>query len=293
MSEYIIKTYQEEFIEDQVRIGTESTKNWLLFGQTPVDRLKEAYSQPDFDPETRLYCFKGEEMVGFLTSRIVPEQEDGKTIGTVSPPLVLEGHEEAFDLLLSKGVETLKKKGANILRFFANDTWGLSTKVPEKHGFEFKNHTAYLVSQKMSDISTIDVEEEVLLYDKERDLDELVEIFVNELGMTKEQAIQNFEVIDTAENILGHFIIRKDDKIAARTYAQIDPEQNVAYVGYIYATEDKYRQELVSKIVNECKEKEVAELKSFLFGGMMEKLDDYKAMGFEQESKSSMYEKEL
>lgn len=293
MSDYVIKTYQEKFIEDQVRIGTEVSKNWLLFGQTPVDRLKEAYSQPDFDPETRLYCFKGEEMVGFLTSRVIPEKEEGKTIATLSPPLVLEGHEEAFGLLLSEGVKILQIKGAEIIRFFANDSWGESAKVPEKHGFEFKRDTAYLVSQKLDNISTTEVKEDVLLYDKERDLDELVAIFVKELGMTEEQAIQNFEVIDTAENILGHFVIRKDNKITARTYAQIDPELNVAYVGYIYATEDKFREELVSKIVNECKEKEVSELKSFLFGGMMEKLKDYEGMGFKQESKSSMFEKEL
>ena len=293
MSEYTIKTYQEEFIEDQVKIGIEVTKNWLLFGQTPADRLKEAYSQPDFDPETRLYCFKGEEMVGFLTTRVVPEQEEGKTIATVSPPLVLEGHEEAFDLLLSKGIKTLENKGANVLRFFANDSWGKSARIPEKHGFEYKRDTAYLVSQKMSDIDTIEVKEDVLLYEKKRDLDELVQIFVKELGMTEEQAVQNFEVIDTAENILGHFIIRKDNKIVARTYAQVNPEQNEAYVGYIYATEDKYREELVSMIVNKCKEQEIDELKSFLFGGMMEKLDDYKNMGFKQESKSSMFEKEF
>ncbi len=293
MTDYIIKTYQEEFIEDQVKIGTEVSKNWQLFGQTPVDRLKEAYSQPDFDPETRLYCFKGDEMIGFLTTRVIPEQEEGKTIATISPPMVLEGHEEAFSLLLSEGTKTLKNKGAEILRFFANDTWGESAVVPQKHGFEFKRDTGYLVSQKMSDISTIEVKEEVLLYDKERDLDELVEIFVKELGMTEEQAVQNFEVIDTSENILGHFVIRKDNKIVARTFAQVNPEQNEAYVGYIYASEDKFRQELVSKIVNECKEKEVAELKSFLFGGMMEKLEDYKSMGFKQEGKSSMYEKNL
>ncbi len=293
MTDYIIKTYQEDFIEDQVRIGTEVSKNWQLFGQTPVDRLKEAYSQSHFDPETRLYCFKGDKMVGFLTTRVVPEQEDGKTIATISPPMVLEGYEEAFDLLLSEGVQTLKNKGAEVLRFFSNDTWGESAKVPEKHGFEFKQDTAYLVSQKMSDIKTTEVKEEIIPYNKERDLDELVEIFVKELGMTKEQATQNFEVIDTTETVLGHFIIRKGDKIVARTYAQVNPEQNEAYVGYIYATDDKYRQELVSKIVTQCKEKDIAELKSFLFGGMMEKLEDYKAMGFKQESKSAMYEKDL
>ena len=59
MTDYEIKHYQEGFIENQVKIGTEASKEWQLFGQTGVERLKEVYAQPEFDPETRLYCFKG------------------------------------------------------------------------------------------------------------------------------------------------------------------------------------------------------------------------------------------
>ena len=293
MTDYTIKKYHEGFEEKQAELGTEVSKNWQQFGQTPADRLKEAYSQPEFDPETRLYAFKGEEMVGFLTSAVNQEQEDGKTIATLSIPIVKVGHEEALTLLMDKALQTLKDKGTEVVRTVASNTWGDYAKIPEKWEFEKVRVNAYLVSQKLDSIKTVDDVENVLLYDKERDLDQLVEIFVKELGMTEEQAIQNFEVIDTAENILGHYVVRVDDKIVARTFAQIDPEQNESYVGYIYATDEKYRKQLISKIVHQCKEKGIEEVKSFLFGGMVDKIDEYKEMGFEKQGKSMLFEKKL
>ncbi|NHJ32845.1 MAG: hypothetical protein FK732_08280, partial [Asgard group archaeon] len=68
MPKYEIKSYQEEFLEAQEKVGTEATKEWQAFGQTPAAQLKQIYSQEGFDPETKLYAFKGDEMVGFLTS---------------------------------------------------------------------------------------------------------------------------------------------------------------------------------------------------------------------------------
>ena len=66
MSEYIIKTYKEGFEEEQEKVGAKVAQDWINAHQTPADRLKEVYSQPEFDPETRHYCFKGDKMVGFL-----------------------------------------------------------------------------------------------------------------------------------------------------------------------------------------------------------------------------------
>ena len=71
MSDYEIKIYEAGFEEAQAQLGTELTQDWQDFGQTPADRLKQYYSAEDFDPETRLYAFKGEEMVGFIVARIL------------------------------------------------------------------------------------------------------------------------------------------------------------------------------------------------------------------------------
>ncbi len=293
MTDYELKHYQEGFIENQVKIGTEVCKGWQLFGQTNAERLKEVYSQPEFDPETRLYCFKGEEMVGFLTTSILPEKVEDKTIGNLSPPMVLEGHDEAKDLLITKAVETLKAKGANILRTYANDTWGEYQEIAERLQFKHIRDTAYIVGQNVKSLEIKEDTTAVLSYDKERDLDELVGIFIKELGMTEEQARQNFDVIEKSEGILGHYVIRDDEKIVARTYAAKTADLPEVYVGYIHATEEKYRLQLIAKIVDLCKEQEIDELRALLFGGMVAKLDEYEKMGFAKISSSSMYEKEI
>ncbi len=293
MTDYEIKHYQEGFLENQFRIGTEVSREWQLFGQTNIERLKEIYSQPDFDPETRLYYFKGEEMVGFLTSTIVPEKIDDKTIGNLSPPLVLEGHEEAKELLVSKAIDILKSKGAEVVRTFANDTWGGHKETAEKLDFKLIRDTAYMVGLNVNDLTISEEATDVLEYDKERDLEELVQIFMNELGMTEEQAQQNFEVIETSEDIIGHYVIRDDEKIVARTYVAKNADLPEVYVGYIYALEDKYRLQLIAKAVETCKEKGIDNLNALLFGGMIAKLDEYEKIGFSKLNSSSMYEKEI
>ncbi len=293
MTEYTIKTFQEEFIENQFKIGTEVGKNWQLFGQTSVEGLKEAYSQEGFDPETRLYCFKGEEMVGYLTSAVLPEQEEGKTIANLSIPMVLEGHEEAIELLMEEALKILKTKGADIVRTGTSETWGNFAKIPEKWEYKYVRDTGILVNQDISNITTVEETKNVVVYNKERDLDELVQIFVKELGMTEEQAVQNFDLIDNSENILGHYVVRKDDKIVARTYAALDPEEPTVTIGYIYATDEDAKMELVSKIINASKEKEMKNVQAFLFGGMIAKLEEYEAMGFQKVGKGSLFEKEL
>jgi hypothetical protein len=293
MTDYEIKTYQESFLEDQVKVGTEASKEWQLFGQTNLERLKEAYSQPDFDPETRLYCFKGEELVGFITSAILPEKEDGKTIANLNPPLFLEGHNKAKELLITKTVDTLKSKGANVIRTFANDTWTGYREIAEKMEFTKIRDTAYLVGLKVSTIGISTDTTGVLDYDKDRDLEELVQIFIKELGMTEEQALQNFEVIENSEEMIGHFVIRDGKKIVARTYVAKNTDLPEIYVGYIYAVEDKYRNQLISKAVEVCKEKGIDDLRALLFGGMVAKLGEYEQLGFTKISESSMYEKEV
>ena len=42
MSDYVIKSYEEGFIEEQVKVGTIAIKDWQYFGQTQADQLREA-----------------------------------------------------------------------------------------------------------------------------------------------------------------------------------------------------------------------------------------------------------
>ena len=70
MTDYVIKTYDESFLEKQVEIGTHFAKKWLTFTQSNAEKLKQIYSQDNFDSDTRLYCFKDKEMVGYIGATI-------------------------------------------------------------------------------------------------------------------------------------------------------------------------------------------------------------------------------
>ncbi|HUU77133.1 MAG TPA: hypothetical protein VMX55_02230 [candidate division Zixibacteria bacterium] len=47
------------------------------------------YSQPDFDSETRHYCFHENKMVGFMVSKVLPVGDDGIKKAALDFPLVL------------------------------------------------------------------------------------------------------------------------------------------------------------------------------------------------------------
>ena len=112
MTKYTIKYYQKGFEEDQERIGLIVSKSFIAPYQTLARYLKQDYSREGFDPETRLYAFKGEEMVGFITSKIVQDEKNGIKKANLTPPKVLPEHDEVVsELLFKKAVEVLKSKG--------------------------------------------------------------------------------------------------------------------------------------------------------------------------------------
>ncbi|MHA2166495.1 MAG: hypothetical protein ACXAAT_11585 [Candidatus Hodarchaeales archaeon] len=83
--EYVIHTYREEYLDDHVRIETNERKRWDIIVRPDKEQVKteltQRYSQLDFDPETSLSAFKGDEMIGFITSSIY--EEDSVTKGTM------------------------------------------------------------------------------------------------------------------------------------------------------------------------------------------------------------------
>jgi len=149
MSKYDIKSYQESFLEAQEKVGTEATKDWRGFGQTPATRLKQIY----FDPETKLYAFKGDELVGFLTSTIVPESEDGIKRANLEFALCLPEHEECADLLFEKAVENLKKKGVQKIQTRVGEVYKGTVEKAKKHGLNYSRDLYILLEAKIKDLS--------------------------------------------------------------------------------------------------------------------------------------------
>ncbi len=297
---YVLKNYQKEFVEAQERVGKEATKDWKSFAQTPAEQLRQIYSQEDFDPETRHYCFKDGELVGFLSSTVLKESGGGIKRANLEFPIVLPGHEEAGDLLFEKAIKVLKAKGVSVVRTRVSELWGETMKLAARWGYTFAEEliTLYSIELDAATIREIPGLEEVTDYDHGRDLEQMVDIFVRDYGMTPEQAHTNFVTIEKSDQVIAHLVIRKEGKITGRTLAlPYDKEPTRAYTTTIYAAEERQRKMLLTKTLKKCKEKGIKKLDASIGGNMLKSKDQfvelYKSFGFNYRAAISMYEKKI
>ncbi|MCY3413580.1 MAG: hypothetical protein INQ03_18200 [Candidatus Heimdallarchaeota archaeon] len=144
---YEIKPFQEAYIGDQYRIGASIYNLWPMGGQTKIKELKESYSKEDFDPETRLYAFINDEMVGFITTKLLENNE-----AYFEWPYVLRDHRIAEELLINRAIDVLKAKGVTKLITRAGNYWGRTRDLAEHYRFTYDRD---IVSSGLFKISVI------------------------------------------------------------------------------------------------------------------------------------------
>ena len=292
MSDYVIKQYEEGFIEEQVKVGNIAVQNWKYFGQTPAEQLKEVYSREDFDPETRLYCFKDEKMVGFLTARVV-ENEDDK-FGFLRLPFALPDHEEVSELLFNKIVEVFKNKDISNIRADAAEPWGNTLDLVKKWNFKEREVNFYTYELDMKDLKDFGVDEtiEVADFDYDRDLEQMVEIFMKEFGYNEDAAKRNFETIKAFDGVIAHLVVRDNDKISGRALAYLTDDPKLAINGYIYG-EGETQKALQKAVFEKTKEKGVERMQMF-FNALNEGIiPTYEQFGFKLACKGITFEKDI
>ena len=292
---YTIRSYQEEFLEEQERIGKEVTKNWKSFAQTPADQLKQVYSQLGFDAETRLYCFKDGELVGFLTSKV---EENGKA--SLEFPMVLPDHKEAEQLLFDEVLKVLRKKGVKTVETRVSEGWGTTVDMAQKWGYTFAEELAIAYSGDMNTLDILDVPglEEINDYDHDKDFEQMVDIFIKNFQMTPEQARANFEALENAgDKVLAHVVIRKEGKIIGRAMALRQDDPAKAFMGTVYVTEENQRKLLLTKILTICIEKGITRLDGLISRDLFHIKDElmslYESLGCVQMTTLSFYKKEI
>ena len=52
MTEFLVKSYEPGFEEEQTKIGSEIIRNWVWPYQYNLEFLRKYYTSEDFDPET-------------------------------------------------------------------------------------------------------------------------------------------------------------------------------------------------------------------------------------------------
>ena len=111
MNNYIIRPYQPGFDAHQAQIGINVALNWVWPFAYDQDDLLKIQSQPDFDPETHLYCFLGDEMVGYLSLSPITIPDTRLSTVRLDFPRMKPGHEQAAPLLIENTLERINKKG--------------------------------------------------------------------------------------------------------------------------------------------------------------------------------------
>jgi hypothetical protein len=136
---YILRNYQKGDEAEQARIGIEVAQKWIWPYAYDKEDLLAMHAQPDFDPETRVYCFLGDEMVGYMYSLVKPMGDDGVTSAYLDFPRMVPGNEPAAELLIEKTLQTLHHKGVSRLYGHVNTMVPGDIRLAEKMGFTIKD----------------------------------------------------------------------------------------------------------------------------------------------------------
>ncbi len=296
MSDYELKNFQKGFEEDQARVGIKVASNWIFAHQTPADRLKEVYSQPNFDPETRHYCFKGKEMVGFLTTRILEEEEGKPKKASLVFPSVLPGHEKATELLYEKAVEILKNKGVEVVETYASALCGNQVDLANKYGFKYvKDVENLLFTLKVSNIDEKEDTSKIRKFDKEKDLEAWIKLVKKYDEADDERIKRIVEELGEDENSIAHLVIEEDGKIVGTTLVWRNPiNTSSANLAHTYFTDVKYLKQLTAKAVKIAKKENIDYFLIWLFGKRLSLKKDFEQLNVNYAQPStSLFEKEI
>jgi len=188
---YEIRSYEHSFLEDHVKIGSSIYNKWRMGGQTKLEQLEKAYSKIGFDPETRLYGFHNDKMIGFITCALIPKKEnENKQKAHFEWPYVLQEHRECEKQLIEKAFEVLKNKGAEILVSRSGNYWGRSRDLAESYGFIYQNdivRTTVIELGSFDPIKNVD-HSKIQNFNAEAHGPAVIHWMMNSLNRTEEQA---------------------------------------------------------------------------------------------------------
>ena len=297
MEEYALKNYQKGFEQVQAEVGYQVAQTWQFAHQTHAERLKVIYSEPGFDPETRHYCFKGEEMIGFLTSKVIEPKEDGRKRASLVFPSILPGYEGASDLLLEKAFSTLKQKGVEVVETYVSAISGNNYDLTQKWGYKFvKDNDNLVYILNGVDLKEIGEDIKVRDFDKNKDLEKWLALVREYDDLTPEnekQLLQNLN--DEVGSIIAHLVIEDDGEIVGTTMIfrnEIKPE--TANLPFTYVTETKYLHALAAKVKEVGKKENIDLFFAWLYRGRLQLRKHFDALNFKYGQPSAgLFEKEL
>ena len=298
MSEYTIKQYNESFIEKQVEIGNTYANRWISYGQTPVDQLRERYAAEDFDPETRLYCFKGEEMVGFIGANVREVEEEDKKIKRAGTRLAftLPKHDEAFGLLYDQLIEVLKQKEVDEIetpQTVLNDDY---YERAEKLGFSKVREFTNIFTCEIAKMVPFETDYEIIDYNHETDVDQVKKMLIEAYPNIGDNLDTYVEGIATNENLESYRVIKEGDEILAYCATTSGQAEETAQTGLLIGKNSELKRHLISDALIGLKKKGFKQAIIFLNLNLeleKEEAEDFKAIGYKETGSVDLLRRKL
>ncbi|MHA1217885.1 MAG: hypothetical protein ACTSSN_12380 [Candidatus Heimdallarchaeaceae archaeon] len=297
MTDYTIKPYNESYIEKQVEIGNLFAQKWIAYGQSSVEQVKETYSRETFDPETRLYCFKGDDMVGYIGANIVDVEEEKIKRAQTRLAFVLPEHEGAFNLLFDQLVEVLKQKEVTEIetpQTILNDNY---YEIAEKLGFSKTRTVTEIYLCDPSNAKNFETNNSIADYNHETDVEQvkkqLGETYPNLTGDNLENYVNR---IAENENLLGYRVIMKDGEILAYGAATSTQNEGIATISLLIGRSSELKKHIISDLltkINEAGFKQVAVYLNPETPVEKEEVEDFMAAGFEKSASYDILTKKL
>ena len=286
---YQITTYSPDYLQKQVAIGDYNLRQWLGARQSPVSRLEQVYSSPDFEPETRFYALQDDEVVGFLTSKV-------RKVGSEADlefPLLSAGFEDAEEQLMSHAMRTLKSKGVSKVYSRVSDAWGSTVDLANKYGYQansLKWKTGRLNVENYVGSSEKDEAIEVT----ENDFDDVRQVMVSFRENSEQEAqAQIDKLVEISERVTSWKIIREDGKIAGHDHLVEDIlDSSRARMNAIFCTTDNIRDRIMNSHVIAAKKAGITLIENIFWGPTEELEGPYETYGFEV-SELWSYEKQI
>ncbi len=253
MPEYVLKEYQQGFEQDQVRIGRHVAGNWIWPYAYDLEDLLEVHARPDFDPETRHYCFLGDEMVGYMFSIVPPSGEGEAATATLDFPRLMPGHEQAAELLMDRALETLRRKGVSRVVGRVTTMCPGDIQLAERTGFSirdwgYKVYYSYEMAWGKLDLPGNPAGE----IDPEQDLDACAQLASRWYKRPPDWCRALLAEWHSA-GIITHVGVREGEEwIASCMAAPNTVRASTAAIYYIYAPDEHSLIPMLVRVVSQC-----------------------------------------
>jgi hypothetical protein len=294
MQTYVIKDYQKGFEPEQVRIGREVARTWVWPYAYDLEDLLEIHARPDFDPDTRHYCFLGDQMVGYMFSVVTPAEEGDVPTASLDFPRLLPGHEPAAELLMERAFETLKKKGVSRVVGRVTTMCPGDIRLAERVGFAirdwgYKVYYAYEMAWGKLEVSG-DAAVEV---DPETDLDACAGLAARWYHRRPAWCRSLLAEWHQA-GIITHVGVRQEGRLIAACMAApntVRPSTAANY--YIYAPDADSLRPMLAKVISACVDHGVEDLIADLIYEHRGYEPVYQTLGFKKAAEWARCEKAL